>query len=178
MLKAGFDYLGYYIKGEHFSVRPSSIVKLERSIEDIFRHYKLSQAKNIEYLQWRVNLRVTGFILDNRKMGWVFFYSQINDMQCLFHLDWFISKLVERYNVTPAKFKRFSRSYMEIRNALHTTAYIPNLDKYSIDKKREIIGDIYEVDTKKLDDDAVEHRFRKIMMRELKDIQKDVQPFS
>lgn len=177
-LETGFDYLGYYIKGAHFSVRPSSIVKLERSIEDIFRHYRQSRSCNIEYLRWRVDLRVTGFILDNRKLGWVFFYSQINDMQCLYHLDWFISKLAERYDVKSVKFKRFSRAYMEIRNALHTTTYVPNVDTFSIDRKREIVKDIYGQNTEGLDDDAINRRFRKIMTRELKDIQKDVQPFS
>ena len=177
-LEAGFDYLGYYIKGSCFSVRQNSIVKLERSIEDIFRHYKLSRPGNIEYLQWRVNLRVTGFILDNSKMGWVFFYSQINDTKCLYHLDWFISKLAERYNVRSAKFKRFSRAYMEIRNAWHTTTYIPNLDTISIDEKRKIVQDVYGQNTENLDNDAVERCFRRIMARELKNIQKDVQPFS
>ena len=109
---------------------------------------------------------------------WVFFYSQINDMRCLYHLDWFLSRLAERYKVSQAKFKRFSRAYMEIRNALHTTTYIPKLDDMSVDEKRRIVRDIYGQNTDALDNDAVERRFRRIMTRELKDIQKDVQPFS
>ena len=70
--KDRFDYLGYTISAASVSVRQNSIIKFERTIETIFRDYCLEK-KNIEYLQWKINLKVTGFVLDGHKYGWMFF---------------------------------------------------------------------------------------------------------
>ena len=64
------------------SVRKSSILKLEQSMEDLFGEVK---KENIKYLKWKLNLKITGFILEKQKYGWMFFYSQITDVNLLFH---------------------------------------------------------------------------------------------
>lgn len=174
----GFEYLGYTIKGNSVSVRKSSIVKLERTLEDIFRHYKLSKDHNEEYLRWKINLKISGFIVEDNKYGWVFFYSQINNLQCLYHLDWFLQKMSARYSVDYNQFKRFVRAYHEIKNAIHETRYIINIDKMTIAEKREIVKQVYKEDIDDKDDEWVNRRFRKLMNREKRDIQRDVQAFS
>ena len=174
----GFEYLGYYLNEQSITVRKNSIVKMERSLETVFRNYRSSKSKNIDYLKWRINLKVTGFVFENRKYGWVFFYSQINDLQCLFHLDWVIGKLSKRYGLKNVNFKKFIRTFKEIENALHETTYIPNLDNMCIDEKRKIIKDIYGQNIEGKEDASIEHRFHWIMTREMRDIQKDVQSFS
>ena len=174
----GFEYLGYCISDNTISVRRSSVIKLERALETIFRHYKSSRNHNIDYLIWKINLKITGFVLDGNKYGWLFFYSQINDLNCLFHLDWFLSKMTARYGVDYKQFKRFVRSYHEIRNAIHETQYIPNLDVMSTDVKRTIVNKVYGDNVKNKSDELVNRRFRQLMNREIRDIQKDVQAFS
>lgn len=174
----GFEYLGYRISDRAISVRKSTVIKLERAIEDVFRQYKRSQNPNKEYLTWKINLKATGFILENYKYGWVFFYSQIDTLESLFHLDWFVQKMSDRYDVNDVSFKRFARAYHEIRNALHETGYIPNLDTMSADDRRKIVKEIYGENTDGKDDEWINRRFRLLMKREIRDIQKDVQPFS
>ena len=177
-IQNGFDYLGYTISATSVSVRQSSIIKFERTIETIFRDYCRLEKKNKEYLQWKINLKVTGFILDGHKYGWMFFYSQITDLSLLAHLDWLILQLKRRFSIDEIDFKSFVRTYHEITKALHTTHYVPKFDHMTIEEKRHIVQNIYNQNVQDNDDDFVNMRFKKIMSREIRDIQKDVQPFS
>lgn len=175
----GFEYLGYRISKSSVSVRQSSVINLERTLEMIFRNYSASPNRNGAYLQWKINLKISGFIIDKHKYGWLFFYSQINDLSLLAHLDWLIGTLCTRFRIEEKiHFKTFLRSYNEISKALHTTSYIPNLDLLSVPEKRRIVQEIYGENVKNKDDNFIEMHFRKLMNKEIRDIQKDVQPFS
>lgn len=175
-VEQGFEYLGYRINSRLVTVRRSGVLKIEQSIEDLFREIRNN---NIKYIQWKINLKITGFILEKKKYGWLFFYSQITDLTLLFHLDDIVSKLVERYGLNgKIKLKRFVRSYAEIHKALHVTKYIPNLDNLTVDKKRTILSEIYNIDLTEKSDDALEILFRRIMKREIRDIEKDIQNIS
>lgn len=175
-IEKGFTYLGYSISFSLISVRESSILKMEQSIEKLFREIKL---QNDEYIRWKVNLKITGFIINNHKYGWLFFYSQITDISLLYHLDNLIQKFIKRYQINPKiKFKRFVRTYHEIRQALHKTNYIPNIDMYSIEDKKDILSRIYGENVKKLNSEQIKMRFAKIMAREIQDIEKDIQDIS
>jgi len=178
-ISSGFEYLGYCFTSGLISVRKKSVISFERAIDSIFRNYCSSDNKNAEYLQWKVNLKITGFVIDGHKYGWLFFYSQINDLKAIAHLDWLVMRFAKRYKINPnIRFKKFMRSYNEITRALHTTNYIPNLDLYTVDEKRRIVQNIYGENTKNRNDEVVAGRFRKLMNREIRDIQKDVQSFS
>ena len=149
---------------------------MEQSLEYLF---KCIDFKNIPYLQWKLNLKITGFIINNHKYGWIFFFSQITDLSLLYHLDNLVEKFIKRYKLqNQIKAKRFVRSYHEIRQALHKTKYIPNIDMMTIENKKEILVQIYGVDIEKLDDESVERKFNKIIAKEIQDIEKDVQDFS
>lgn len=175
----GFEFLGYFISSDKISVRRSSVIALERTIETIFRNYANAKKPNKKYLQWKINLKITGFILNGHKYGWVFFYSQINDLTCLSHLDWLLKTLSLRFDIEDIHFKSFMRSYHEITKSLHATNYIPNLDNMSIDEKKQIIQDVYNESVEAgADDSIIDSGFKRIMTREIRDIQKDVQPFS
>ena len=70
------------------------------------------------------------------------------------------------------------RTYHEIRQALHSTSYVPNFDKYSIDDKRRVVSRVYKKDFSKADEHTVEDFFGKIISKEIRDIEKDIQAFS
>lgn len=175
----GFEYLGYAISDKGVSVRRNSVVSLERNLETIFRSYASSENKNVERLKWRVNLKITGFIIDKRKYGWLFFYSQISDLAVLARLDWLIRTLCSRFDIPEdVHFKKFMKTYHEITKALHTTRYIPNLDGFSIQDKRRVVQQIYGKDVEGRNDGFVEMNFQQLINREIRDTQRDVQPFS
>lgn len=175
-VEQGFEYLGYRINSLMVTVRRSGVLKIEQSIEDLFRTIRNN---NIKYIQWKINLKITGFILEKKKYGWLFFYSQITDLTLLFHLDDVVRKLIERYGLNgKLKIKRFVRTYAEMHKALHVTRYIPNLDNLTVDKKRTLLSEIYNIDLTGKSDDILEIFFRKIMKREIRDIEKDIQNIS
>ncbi len=176
LITESFEYLGYVISDNKVTVRRSSILKIEQSIEDLFRIIKND---NIGYLQWKLNLKITGFILEKHKYGWLFFYSQITDMSLLFHLDDVVQKLIKRYKLEEKiKIKRFVRTFAEMRMALHETKYIPNLDNLKLEDKKKILSDIYRMDLSEKDERFIEIQFRKIMKREIRDIEKDIENIS
>lgn len=171
-----FSYLGYQICSMYTTVRQSSVFRLENSIEDLIKE---SKRNNINYIEWKLNLKITGFILDDNKYGWMFFYSQITDTTVLHHLDWVVEKILKRYDLNEKiKVKKYVRTYYEITKRLHVTRYIPNIDNFSLDDKRKILSEIYGEKIEDLDDSKLESTFRKIMRREIQDIERDVEHFS
>lgn len=173
---SSIEYLGYVISDDKVTVRESSRLKIEQSIEELFRTIKKD---NIGYLQWKLNLKITGFVLNKHKYGWLFFYSQITDESLLFHLDDVVKKLVKRYNVEDKiKVKRFVRSFWEMRMALHDTKYIPNLDNLNLEDKKKILSDIYQIDLSSKDEKFIEMQFQKIMKREIRNIERDIENIS
>lgn len=175
-ISEAFEYLGYTLSNDKVSVRKSSILKLEQSMEDLFGEVK---KENIEYLKWKLNLKITGFILGKQKYGWMFFYSQITDVNLLFHLDDVVQKLLKRYKLDgELHLKKFVRVYWEIKKALYTTKYIPNLDNLKLEERRKILSDIYQMDLTGKDEHFVEIQFRKIMKREIRDIERDIESIS
>lgn len=171
-----FEYLGYVMNDNKITVRKSSVLKIEQSIEELFRTIKKD---NIEYLQWKLNLKITGFILEKHKYGWMFFYSQITDISLLFHLDDIVQKLIKRYKLDgKIKTKRFVRTFAEMRMALYKTRYILNLDNLKLENKKVILSKIYQIDLSEKDECFIEALFRKIMKREIRDIEKDIENIS
>ena len=171
-----FSYLGYYHCNSYTSVRMTSIYRLEKSIEELMRE---SKRHNHKYIEWKLNLKITGFILDDNKYGWMFFYSQITDTSILHHLDWYIDKMIKRYGLEEEiHVKKYVRSYFEITKRLHETRYIPNISNFTIDEKKQLLAEIYGQQLDDMDDSKIEVSFRRIMKREIQDVEMDVEHFS
>ena len=171
-----FSYLGYSVCRSFTTVGMNSVYRLEKSIEKLMQK---SKRHNYKYIEWKLNLKITGFILDENKYGWMFFYSQITDTSVLHHLDWYVNKMLIRYGLNEEiKVKKYVRAFFEITKKLHETKYIPNISNYSIDEKKRILSEIYSEKVEDLEDSRIEFLFRKIMRREIQDIERDVEHFS
>ena len=109
----------------------------------------------------------------------MFFYSQISDTSILHHFDWYVNKMLVRYSLDEAiTVKKYVRVFFEITKNLHETKYIPNISNFSVDEKKRILSDIYNEAIEDIDDSKIEYLFRKIMRREIQDIERDVEHFS
>lgn len=173
----GFEYLGYYFKNQLLSVRESSRLKLENSIESLLSKYKFAETKNEELLLWKINLKISGCIYKNKKYGWIFFYSQINDMKLLAQLDWFVLKLLKRQKIN-IKPKKFKKTYYEIRNNLHNTKYIIKLDDYTFEDKKYLLEKIYKRNIGNLDEKQINDIFENIIFKDIASLEEDIQHFS
>ena len=174
-----FSYLGYNFEGSCVSVREKSKLHLEDSLEKLFVDFKNSRYSNSNFFLWKLNLRITGCIRENIKYGWVFFFSQIDDISLLFHFDWLIKKLIKRFKlekkIPQNKVKRFARVYHEILNNLDKTKYIPNFDQYTLDDKIEFLKSI-EIEPPSWNDEYIINRyFYKIINSSIRELEKDIQ---
>lgn len=171
-----FDYLGYQFDGNNISPREASIEKLKESLVSIFTSYKHSKVKSQEFLLWRLNLRITGCVFQNKAKGWMFFFSEINNETILHNLDRHVLQLMGRFGVafTP---KRFVRAYYEIKHSKYETKYIPNFDNYTIEQMVEVLESHFGKSTAKLTDEEIEFEFKKRIDKQVRELLTDVQDF-
>ena len=172
-----FDYLGYQFTGHAITARRGSVEKLKSSLVSIFTSYKYSKQKREQFLLWRLNLRITGCIFDNKSKGWLFFFSEINDESLLHTLDHYVKKLIKRFNVSIQP-KKFVRAFKELSHRKYETSYIPNFDDYDLDEQKSVLVDYFGVVVGKMEDEEIEFEFHKRIGKQVKDLLVDVQNFA
>lgn len=178
-----FSYLGYKFVGAKITVRKKSRIKIEKSIEDLFNEFNNCTKLNGEIFLWKLNLKITGGIFEEKSYGWLFYYSQINDETLLYEMDNFIKKLVVRYGLCNKKIfdknkiKRFARTYYEINKNKTKTKYIPNFDHYTLNEKKYLL-ELCEMRFIEDDDNSIEIAFRRLIKRTMKELEKDKGNFS
>ena len=175
-----FNFLGYKISKDCISVKDKSIKKIETSIENIFKKY--SKDKNKESLKFKLNTRITGIIIDNKKYGWLFYFSNIDNMELLYHLDKLVTKLKYRYNVTDIKTKSFVKTYHKIKKSnFKKSNYFLNLNVVTESEKRQILKNISrmsEEEINTLSPSNLDYYFKKEMFKCLKELERDLDSIS
>lgn len=172
-----FSYLGYRFSGKLVSARIASVEKLRESILSIFSGYKYSKIKSKGFLEWRLNLRITGCVFTDKSKGWLFFFSEINDEPLLHELDHFVKKLCKRYGVAISP-KKFVRSYFQIKHKKYESSYIPNFDTYEIDDMSAVLTRYFNKSTQGMTDEEIEYNFKKRISRQVKDLETDITGFN
>ncbi|MEL5654853.1 reverse transcriptase domain-containing protein [Serratia ureilytica] len=168
-----FNYLGYNFSYDVVSARSGSVEKLRESLLAIFTGYKHSRLKSLEFLEWRLNLRITGCIFQNKSKGWMYFFSEINDEVLLHQLDAFLKNLCKRFNAQ-VKLKSFVRTYYQIQNNRQETKYIPNFDNYTLEEKIHVLSYYFKKNIENLTTREIEYHFKKRISRQVKDLETDV----
>ena len=172
-----FYFIGYEFKDGIVSIRDEGIKKVINSLDRIIRKNR----SNINAMFFKLNIRITGLIWGNKKYGWMFYYSQTQDLSQLFFMDRVLrTKLFPRYGIkedTIYKIKRFVRVYWEIRKSLHNSNYILNVDKVSAKEKSETIKTILR-DNKEHTQKEIDELYFQVITREITDMEKDVQNIS
>lgn len=171
-----FGYLGYHFEGSEVTVRDESVLKFRDSIVNIFTAHKHAKRKNLAFLEWRLNLRITGCIFDNKCKGWLFFFSEINDENLLHRLDHYINLIKRRFGIT-VKTKNLVRAFYQIKHNKYQTSYIPNFDNYDLDQKKHVLKDVFSRDVASLRDEDIEFEFRKKIDRQVRDLLTDIRDF-
>lgn len=141
-IKNTFEFLGYRFENELISVRDSSIQKMYGNISKLFTLYKNKKFHSKKEFITRLNLKITGCIIDGKKYGWISYFSLINDFKLLVKLDVFVEKNCKKYNIEHSEIKKFTRAIHEIKNA-GSNFLIYDLKFFRISKE-EIINDFYE----------------------------------
>ena len=172
----GFTYLGYSFQAAKVSVRDESLNKIREIIIKLLTRYKYSEEKDTRYLKWAINLKITGFVFDNTRYGWMFYFSQIDNIDILHSLDHFVKKQIKRFNINynSLQIKKFVRTYREIKFNLDNTNYIPNFDNLNISDKRIILTDIFDIKIELMETSEIEYEFNKRIYKLIKEVEKDL----
>jgi retron-type reverse transcriptase len=173
-----FYFLGYIYSNNLISVRKSSINNLHNSIINMLTQHKYSENKNENFLYWKLNLKITGCNFEGKKYGWLYFFSQINDTTLLFKLDTFINNMFKKLAISydKKKVKKFIRTYYEILKNRTNTNYIPNFANYTKKQKKDILIEIFGL--KDIKSNQIEYQFNKIIYKNIKEMEKDIQSIS
>lgn len=183
-----FTYLGYNIDKGTTTVGMASKNKLESSIAAILttgkhklRNNPKSKTRTLKACEWRLNLRITGCIFHGKRMGWLFYYSQIEDRNILYRIDKTVENLLEKSSLSgQISPKKLSRTFHETtRKNLDNHQYIPNLDTLSVSEKSEILSYfIGKTKVKNLDKTKIEKYFEMKVSHVVKELEEDILNFS
>ncbi|EPM7912072.1 reverse transcriptase domain-containing protein, partial [Vibrio alginolyticus] len=182
-----FSYLGYVYnptrhKGEVLvSVRETSRKRFQDSVAALFTSYaNAGKHRSKALLFWKLNLRITGCIASNKCKGWLFFFSEIDDMKMLFELDNMIKQLCIRNRVDYKSVKKLTRAIHEVKHHKWKSNYFPNFDSYKIKNMKEVVSHDMGVPVHKLklSDNDIKDRFWFIVNREVKLMETDISSFS
>nr|WP_250808760.1 reverse transcriptase domain-containing protein [Neorhizobium tomejilense] len=180
LLSEGVDYLGYNITPSMIAVRRSSYRRMMENIMGVMTSakYKPSTKK----IMLRLNLKVTGCIMNGKRYGWMFFFSMTEDTKQLRRLDRFVSRLWRRYDMEKyGKPKTFVKTYHEIKFNSAATKYIPKYDDFTIKQKMQLIADLEGLDledVKNWTEEKINKTFRRLVKREISELEKDITPVS
>ncbi len=116
------------------------------------------------------------------QFGWLYFFSNINDLKLLFKLDHFVKKLFVKFGVPyeADKVRKFSRSYYEIKKNNPRSNYIQHMETYSYKQKRQLLSlspvskILLETMRKKQRKEKVERLFEIEIKKEFEEIRKDI----
>jgi hypothetical protein len=111
------------------------------NISKIFTLYKNKKYSSKEEFITRLNLKITGCVIDGKKYGWLNFFSLINDHTLLFSLDKFVENNCKKLNINYDEFRKFSRAIYEIKDP-NTNYLTYDLSNLRI-TKNELIYDFY-----------------------------------
>ena len=177
-LTEGIDYLGYNFQRDKIQVRSSSFKKMFSNLMKLFTAMKYRN--NRGPLIWRMNLRIGGCIFDERRVGWLFFFSQTKNMQQLKQLDAFVSGQAKKV-LQPGdqgRLKTFTKGYHEIRYNFKESRYFPNFDKFDDAQKRSQVCILLPrksvAELKALSSEDLDKLFRKCISKEIGELEKDM----
>ncbi|CAK8583846.1 hypothetical protein BMEGG_06104 [Priestia megaterium] len=193
----GFDFLGYRVttlnsKGKiGLTIKKTTKLKFEKSIVDMFIRYHHSSTISAREFIFYLNNKITGSIsnkvngnsTNEKKYGWVFFYSQIDDINIFHHFDWFIKKLItdfnKQQNFQGLEIKNFVKTYYEIIYNRSETKYIHRPDILSLEEEKFLLRDTFNVKDRFLkDEEQINRIYYAKVYKPIKLLEQDVQDIS
>lgn len=174
-LGEGIQYLGYEIAPGKISIRQSSLAKMFSNLAKVLTTLRY-RSENEKHL-FRLNLKITGCIINNARRGWLMFFSQTDNVSQLAYLDDWLHSQVRSLKKDGLQTKSFKKSYYEIRYNLNNSSYIPNFDKYDISQKKEVIAILSRkraVEIETMDVTQIEREFERLIGREVSELERDL----
>ncbi len=174
-ISKGVDYLGYTFSGGKVSVRRSTEKKL---LSSLMRIIHSSSSENLTRSLWRLNLRISGCRLNGSNVGWIFYFSQINDLKLLSRVDAQVRKSIKKKFGDDGykKCKRLIKAYHEVKFNIQQSSYYHNFDNYSRSMMVELLNRVFPARFFNLDaksDADIQRIFNRVVTREVREMERD-----
>lgn len=193
LISEEFTYIGYAFRLPTITVKQPNCERFLRLIAATFSEfrYRVTSSRpawltvdrmRVAFIE-ELNERITGAIDGARRYGWIFFYSEINDIGLLHRFDGVIRKMFARlpqFQAPPKELKSLVRAHFE---AIHTPqrGYIQNYSKYeTIEGKLDYLilrAVIDPADRDRLSRNEVQAMFARHRKERLDRLDKDVSRF-
>lgn len=174
----GIDYLGYHITRELISVRSRSFRRMFKNVLKVITDFRYRG--DLERLVFRLNLKITGCIVDAKRRGWMMFFSRTENMQQLKQLDGFVLGQLRRVSVpvdARSRVKTFVKAYYEICFNLNQSTYVPNFDNFNIEQRTEVVAILLGrslVEIEAFSVELIDSHFSRLVGQEVHDLENDV----
>lgn len=198
--KDSFDFLGYsLLKNSQISVKESSVQRLLASLSGklVYADYHKDSFQELhKYLEPTVyksvliedlNERITGAFTDKKRYGWLFYFSQINDLSLLHRLDRIVTKLCKRCEslerAKPGEVKSFVMAFRKIHEMRmkeeKKSDYIPSYDDFDLRSKRVFLYNRGLLDEDKTyTTEEISNIFLKTVIERMKRLELDIKGLS
>ena len=157
--KDPFEFIGYrFVSPAKITVRQSSFQRKISSLIALIATADHKRRKSLRVNEnWDgenhkkvliedLNLQIAGAYSHKKQYGWLFYFSQINDLRLLHRLDRIVDKLCCRCSTLENKKPNSIKSFVTAYRAIHDLRrnrdrdYILNYDKISSDDKKGILA--------------------------------------
>lgn len=179
LLSEGVQYLGYEIFPNQISIRHNSLAKMFTNLAKVltcFKHRRERERDRERHI-FRLNLKITGCVINNTRRGWLMFFSQTDNVSQLSYLDSWLTSELRGKDVDPTLVKKFKKSYYEIRYNLESTSYVPNFDRYTLAQKQEVVSILWPRPLEQvaaMDVQIIESEFNRLIGREVSELERDL----
>ncbi|MFD1445786.1 reverse transcriptase domain-containing protein [Oceanobacillus profundus] len=187
----GFNFLGYAVKDfdkefPKLTVRDTNKKRFENSLVKIFAKCKHSDKMSPEQFLYSLNNKITGSI--SRKVngneereyryGWLFYFSQMEDTGFLYHLDWLIEELLEKFNfnqIDRREVKSFVKAFYEIKYNFKDSEYLHRPDDLTFEERKKLLINIFKIPIHHLNNSTtVEKLYKKLVYKPILEYERDI----
>lgn len=189
LVKDGFEFLGYRFDVNGLTVSSRNVQRYLDSVAGqltrfrrglpghLGRHPWISRNTAINAFLEDFNERITGAISENRRYGWVFYFSEMADVKLLKHMDSIIRNMVSRSpelrNVS-TKVKRLARAYYAAKNRRWSYFRDYNQILTPMDKARYLSDRGFLARNESYRDEAIEALFVRVRSSRLARLERDI----
>lgn len=179
LLSEGIQYLGYEISPTQISIRDNSLAKMFNNLAKVLTcfKYRRERERDRERHLFRLNLKITGCVINNTRRGWLMFFSQTDNVSQLSYLDSWLRSELRGKEVDLTLVKSFKKSYYEIRYNLESSGYVPNFDRYTLEQKQEVVSILWPRPLEQvaaMDVQVIESEFNRLVGREVSELERDL----
>lgn len=194
---ATINFLGYRFKVQKredkkrnvsVSVREDTSQKMRTKLTNIIVRNQKSGLDFENYrhrLVFQLNTAISGLVLigsgQKKKYGWIFFYSQINDMSIFYILDKFMTKqLRKRFSENQYEFlikaiPGFVKSYYEMKKNKSESKYAVHPDSFTQDEKKGFLRDVARINDIPVADNEINQKFKRELYKVTKSLEEDTE---